>query len=206
MAASILKGLHFPPLVASVEIDAGTKDTTAKSCKVTGLTVQDGGVFFQQTDGALPFFPDKAEPILKWAPILDELNDYHLKVTGLKGSKYEVRLGGKPAGTFTAGELAGGVNLAAAALKDGPVADQVKAVEAAVTAKNRYFHDRIFSGVVRANIQVPDWLDVKLTREEMEAKRKAVYEERMARMPDLDAAIRKALEMKPHTVEVMPVK
>jgi lysophospholipase L1-like esterase len=203
MAASILKGLKFPAVVAAVEIDAdkGSAKTT-KGCTVAQLGTKDGGLAWEQCDDALPFFPPEATGILKWAPILDELNDYRLKVTGLKDGKYEVRLGGKTVATYTADELAKGVNLAAPALKDGPIADQVKAVKAAVEKKNKYHLDNVFRGVVRA--PVPDWL--KLSAQEIEQKKEAAFQERMAKMPELDADVRKALEMKAHTVEVVPAK
>jgi lysophospholipase L1-like esterase len=205
MAACILKGLHFPALVASVEIQAGPKAQTvaARNCTVTGLKAAAGGVRFSQLDDALPFFPPEAGPILKWAPILEELNDYRLKVGGLKEGTYEVRLGGKKAATFTAAELARGVNLAPAALKAGPIAEQVKAVKAAVENKNRYHHDQIFRGVVLTG--VPGWVGPELGKA-VEEKRQAVFTERMDKMPELDAAVAKALVMKAHTVEVAPVK
>jgi hypothetical protein len=83
----------------------------------------------------------------------------------------------------------------------------VKAVKVAVEAKNRFYHDRIFRGVTLANVgALPDWLDIKLTAAEIEAKRKAALTDRMAKMPELDAAVKTALEMKPHTVEITPVK
>ena len=208
MAASILKGLHFPTFVSSVEIDAGpkAKEVVAKKCSVTDLVRKDGGVTFKRLDEALPFFPPEAGPILKWAPLLEELNDYHLKVTGLQDGKYAVRINGKKVAEYGAEQLAKGVNLASAALKDGPIADQVKAVKAAVEKKNRYHHDRIFRGVVLASVGVPDWLDIKVTPKEIEEKRQAAFKERMAKMPELDAEVCKALEIKAHTVEIVPVK
>ncbi len=204
MAASILKGMHFPALVASVEIDAAGKsrEASTKNCTVNDLVIKDGGISFGQLDQAIPFFPPEAAPILKSSPILDELNDYRLKVTGLPNGDYEVRLGGKKVAEFSAEKLAGGVNMAAAALKDGPVAEQAKAVKAAVEKKNRYFHDRVFRGVVLSG--VPDWLD-KL-KKEIDEQREAAFKERMAKMPELDAEVRKALEMKAHKVEIVPVK
>jgi lysophospholipase L1-like esterase len=205
MAASILKGLNFPTLVSSVEIDAGKKSVTAaENCKATDVREKDGGVSFQRLDAALPFFPPEATTILKWTPILEDLNDYRLKVTGLKAGKYEVRLGSKKVVEYTAADLAKGVNLAGAALTAGPIADQTKAVKAAVEAKNKYHHDRVFRGVVLSNANVPDWLGVKLTPKDIEEKRKAAYEERMEKMPELDEAVRKTLEMKPHLVEIVP--
>jgi lysophospholipase L1-like esterase len=193
MAASILKGLSFPALVASIEIDAAKGSATAtKNCKAAQIGAKDGGISWEQRDEALPFFPPEAEGILKWSPIRDDLNHYGLKVTGLKEGRYEVRLGGKTVATYTADELAKGVNLAAAALKDGPVADQAKAVKAAVEKKNKFFHDQIFS-VMRAKLPLDE-------------KSEATIKERLEKMPDLDAAVVKALEMKAHTVEVVPAK
>ena len=206
MAAAILRGMHFPTQVAAIHIQVGVPgQVKTTGCQVTGLTMQQGNsVRFQQQDASLPFFPEEAKAILKWAPILEELNQYTLQVAGLKAGKYEVRLGGKKVAEYTAEELTKGVNLAAPALKAGPVADQVKAVKSAIEAKNKYFHDRIFRGVVLS--AVPDWLATKMNREEIESRREAALQERLAKMPELDAAIRKALEMKPHTVEIIPAE
>ena len=96
-AASILKGLSFPSLVSSAEIDAaGSKAAATKNCTVENVVAKEGGVSFSRLDGALPFFPADATGILPWVcRILDELNDYRLKVTGLAAGKYEVGIGGK---------------------------------------------------------------------------------------------------------------
>jgi lysophospholipase L1-like esterase len=202
MAYAILKGLNFPSQVSSVEIvDSPTNNIKTTNCQVSGLRHKGESISFERTDAALPFFPDEAKAILKWAPILDKLNAYTLKVVGLKSGKYEIRLGSQKVAEYSADELAKGVNLAQAALSAGPVAEQVKAVKAAVEAKNKFHHDRIFRGVILAQATIPDWLDVKLNPADIEAKRQAAYAE-----PDLDAAVRKALEIKPHTVEITPVE
>jgi len=88
MAWSILRGLHFPRLVAAVEIDAINLAGKTQNCKVTHLERKSEGLIFEQEDGALPFFPEDAKSILRWAPILDELNEYSLKVSGLKPGRY----------------------------------------------------------------------------------------------------------------------
>lgn len=208
MAASILQGLHFPKLVSTVEIDAsGSGEAKAVNCKVTDVARDGGGVSFRREDGALPFFPSEAAPILKWAPLLEETNDYGLKVTGLKAGKYEVRLGDAKVAEYTADELGKGVNLAGPALAAGPVAAQVKAVRTAIEAKNKYHHDQIFRGVVLVNVgALPDWLGVKLTPAEVESKREAAYAERAAKLPELDAAVKQALQIKPHSVAIVPVQ
>ena len=202
MAASILKGLHLPPLVSSTEIDAGNKTVTAtENCKVADVVEKEGGIAFQRHDQALPFFPPDAMSILKWAPILEELNVYTLKVTGLKDGSYKVRLGGQKIAVHTAGELAKGVNLATAALASGPIKKQVLALKAAVERKNAFHHDRIFRGLV---LSTPaEWKNVP--RAEIEKKRQAAVAEKMAMLADYDAQVRQALEMKPYTVEVIPV-
>jgi hypothetical protein len=196
MAAAILKGLNFPTLVSAVAIK-GTEGA-GKHCEVSEISEKDGTLSFLRKDHALPFFPFEATPILPWAPILEELNDYRLAVAGLKPGGYEIRLAGKRIATYTADDLAKGVNLSQAVLVEGPIADQVNAVKAAIEAKNKYHHQRIFRGIVLSN--VPDWLQGP----ETDARRRAALDERLAKLPELDAAIRKALEPKAHRWEIAP--
>jgi lysophospholipase L1-like esterase len=205
MAASILRGLHFPNLVSTVEIDAAApRLIAARNCQATELTANGAGITFQRLDAALPFFPSEAAGILRWTPIVNDLNEYGLKVAGLKAGRYEVRLGGTKVAEYSADELAGGVNLASAALATGPIAKQVQAVKAAVESKNKYYHDKVFRGLVLYSVSIPKWLDLKLSRDDIEAKRHAAYDHRMKKMIDLDSAVRSSLEMKPHRVEVIP--
>lgn len=205
MAWSILKGMDFPPVVAAVEINAGARQVVKSlNCKVDDLQVDaTGKVVFNQQDNALPFFPEEAKSILTWVPIMDELNDYRLKVTGLKPGQYAVRLGGKNVAEYSDVALNDGVNLAPAALTAGPIADQVKAVWKAVKAKNDYYHDKIFRGVILAEVKIPEFLNIKV--DNIEAKRAAALTERMAKLPELFEAIRKTLVMQPHQVEIVPV-
>ena len=205
MAATILKGMNFPALVASVEINAASRKVVQnRNCTIDGLTVSpDGKIEFKQKDNALPFFPEEAKSILQWVPILEEMNDYRLKVTGLKVGQYEVRLGGVKVAEYSAAELAAGVNLAPAVLTTGPIADQVKVAWAAIHAKNQYFHDKIFRGVMLAG-GIPEFMEIK--PEMVEAKREAVFKERMGRMPELFEAIRKTLIMQSHQVEIIPIQ
>lgn len=204
MACAILKGLGFPALVSSAEIDgAAGKLVKAEQCEITDVAAKDGGVSFKRLDAALPFFPGEAKAILKWSPIEEELNQYMLKVSGLAEGKYEIHVDGKKVGGHTGAELAAGLNLTADVLSSGPIADHVKAIWTAVFEKNKYYHDHIYRGIILAP-GVPDWLE--LTPAEAEAKKQAAIEKRTAKMPELDAAIKKALEMKAHTFEIVPVK
>jgi lysophospholipase L1-like esterase len=204
MAWAILKGLNFPRLVSHLEIDASQpKVVASEQCQVTELVAKDGGVSFQRADEALPFFPAEAESINQWSPVREELNQYGLKVVGLKPGQYELKLNGTKVADYTADELAAGVNLTKPALAVGPVAEQVNVVWAAVKAKNSYYHDRVFRGVVLAQVSIPDFLGLKVEPGEVEAKRQSAVAERMAKLPDLDAAIRQALAPRAHRVDVV---
>jgi len=189
MASAILKGMSFPTLVAAVEIDASAKVGKCDNCNITEATATGGGVTFTQLDRALPFFPNEAAAILTWAPILEEMNQYTLKVTGLAEGKYDVRLGGKSVAQYTDSQLAAGVNLAEAALKAGPVADQVQAIWNAVKEKNQFNHDQIYRGLILSNST--DKAKIASLRAEVAKK---------------DAAIQKLRTIAPHTVEIIPVK
>ncbi|MEI6232041.1 MAG: SGNH/GDSL hydrolase family protein [Planctomycetota bacterium] len=202
MAWACLKGLNFPTLVSAAEIDvAGLKATNSEKCEISDIVAKDGGVSFKRLDAALPYFPIDAKPILKWAPLEEEMNQYMLKVTGLVAGNYEIRIDGKRIGNHTSAELTAGVNIASAVLANGPIADQVKAVTAAVVDKNRFYHDRIFRGVVLGQ-GAPDWLE--MTPAEIEAKKNAALEKRNAKMVELDAAVKAALELKAHTFDIIP--
>lgn len=189
MASAILKGMSFPTLVAAVEIDASGKVLKSDNCAVSDVTAGGGGVKFTQLDKALPFFPAEAAPILTWSPILEDMNQYTLKVTGLADGKYDVQLGGKTVMQCTSEQLAAGVNLADAALKAGPVADQVQAIWNAIKEKNQFNHDQIYRGLILANST--DTAKIESLRAEVAKK---------------DAEIQKLRVIAPHTVAVLPAK
>jgi hypothetical protein len=69
--------------------------------------------------------------------------------------------------------------------------------------KNSYFHDQIFGGVLRAG-GVPEFMEI--SPEQVEAKRLAVFNERMKKMPELFEAIRKARVMQAHQVEIVEAR
>ena len=69
--------------------------------------------------------------------------------------------------------------------------------------KNSYFHDRIFGGVLRAG-GVPEFMEI--SPEQVEAKRMAVFNERMKKMPQLFDAIRKTRVIHGHQVEIAPIQ
>ena len=202
MAASILKGMNFPSLVAAVEIDAKqNKVVSQENCSVEGLQATATSVKFKKLDKALPFFPEDASSILPWTPILDELNDYKIQVTGLAPGKYKVRIDSVDVAELSAESLGAGVDIAAEVLKSGPIAEQAKKVKEAVENKNRYHHDQIFRGIVLTG--VPEWIYSVVPREQLEEKKKALVNERLEKVAQLDVEVAESLKMQPHQFEIV---
>jgi lysophospholipase L1-like esterase len=203
LAWVILKELHFPTLVSSAEIDAAQKKIVkAEQCEISHVIAKDGGISFQRLDAALPFFPIKAKSILKWTPIETDLNEYMLKVVGLAEGKYEIRIDGIKVSEQSSVELTTGVNLTNRVLSAGPIADQVKAVWDAVVAKNSFYHDKIFRGIIVSPV-AKEWPG---TPAEVEANKKNELEKRTLHVTELESEIHKALVIKPHQFEIVLVK
>lgn len=114
VAYAILKGLGAPADVSAVTIDAAApKVAAAAGCAVSELAVKDGAVTFTRLDDGLPFNYGIFYGLnYRYVPVPDELNRYLLTVTNLPPGRYEVTADGRSAGTFTAGQLASGVNVA----------------------------------------------------------------------------------------------
>ncbi len=141
MAAALLKALGADGFVSSATIDiSGTVD--AKGCAITGVTAKDGTLSFDRLDESSPFpIADNARAVLPLAPEIRELNQYTLKVTGLKAEDYQVRINGVASGRVTAQDLTAGINLTALPSEPNaavnPLVVQGRAILAAVTAKEQ---------------------------------------------------------------------
>jgi lysophospholipase L1-like esterase len=178
MAYVILTGLHAPALVSNLDVDVQSKDTKTDGCKIDKLEVSSNQVSFTRTDQALPLPAQKDwESLLPYINHLKDLNWYGLKVSGLSAGKYALSIDGKQVATYTAEQLAQGVNLGN--LTSGPIHDQSQKVSQAINSKNFLVYQRFLS-VVR--FQVPDWLaDVATERKSAElAKRKKAIDARQA--------------------------
>ncbi len=114
MAYALLKALGCTDQPSSLEINV-TKSTIAPTrCKVDALKVGEKTITFIRTDDALPtYFDPETAAIGKYLPLTEELNQYTIKVTGLKAGEWNLTVDNKPVATFTADKLAVGVNLAA---------------------------------------------------------------------------------------------
>jgi len=202
MAASILQGLGFPALVSSVDIDLGenTPVLRVENCQVGELTASNGSLRFTRHDQALPFFPEDAASILEWKPLLESMNHYSLKVSGLAAGRYEIKIDGVRVAERSSEELAAGTNLAADVLKAGPIADQVRSIREAIENKNRVYHDRLFRGATLAG--VPEFIQQQLPGDQIETLRTKFVQEQLPSIATLDAEVAARLQVKPRTVEV----
>ncbi|MES2569509.1 MAG: GDSL-type esterase/lipase family protein [Verrucomicrobiota bacterium] len=114
MAFAILKGLDAPAEVSAATIDAGEGTAVAaEGCTITGIERGDDSLSFIRSDKALPL---NLHPlwVLQQAfiPIGDELNRFLLSVRNLPEGRYEISAGNRPLGSWNAGDLARGINIA----------------------------------------------------------------------------------------------
>ena len=153
MAWAVLKGLGATALVSRAEIDgAAGKLLASEGCQVTNLKAEPGTVAFDRVDAALPMPIDpKAEPALKLAPILQDLNQYELKVAGLPAGDYQLSIDGEAVGKASSEDLAKGWNIATTA---GPITKQAREVLALVFKKNDIFFRRWRTVQL---FEFPDW-------------------------------------------------
>jgi hypothetical protein len=113
MAWLFLKEQGAPALVSDVVLD-GAAVVKAENAEVTNVKkAEDGTLTATVLEKALPFPIDPAAyPVLEELPIVQDLNQELFAVKGLEAGEYELKIDGQAVGTFTAEELAAGVNLA----------------------------------------------------------------------------------------------
>jgi lysophospholipase L1-like esterase len=203
MAHTILTGLHAPATVSEATIDAAGGKARATGCTVSKV---DGGperLAFERTDEALPL-PVLREwrDILPYVDQLKDLNYYGLKVTGLKDGRYALRIDGQEVGSYTADELAAGVNLGN--LDKGPLYEQGMKVLNAINDKNKIVHQR-FRGVVMFQLQTPDWLSKDLVQRVKEERQRELAK-RAEQIAAKQAEVYELAKPVPHRFELSAVK
>jgi lysophospholipase L1-like esterase len=196
MAWAVLKGLGAPALVSQAQIDgASGKVTSTTACHLENLKVDGGGVSFDRLDDALPMPIDvRAEPALKLAPVLQELNRYELQVTGLATGSYSLSIDGEVVGKASAEEIAKGWNIANAC---GSIQKQARQVLDLVFKKNNQYFER-WRNV--ALYHFPDWANGA----EVESKRTAELARNDKVIADFESQIETARKPKTHHFELKP--
>jgi len=116
MAEALLKAWNAPALVTAVEIDAAKAQAVRTENTVVSDLKESNGLAWTQTDKAIPMPMDLKDPVMKLAvrssDFFQALDWQPLKVTGLKGQRYQLKIDGQDVGTFSAQQLAEGLNLA----------------------------------------------------------------------------------------------
>lgn len=152
MAYAMLKGLGAPANVSSAVVDAKS-GTAVKSenCTVSAIKVQADGVTFVRQDAALPLNLGVLSALsYRFVPVPEGINRYLLSVTGLPPGRYTLRAEGRLLGTFSASQLAGGMNISSMTADGwepgGPWDAQSDAVKELVDARDKLW----MTGRVRA--------------------------------------------------------
>ncbi|NBV22294.1 MAG: hypothetical protein EBS05_10310 [Proteobacteria bacterium] len=192
MAAALLKEMGANGFVSSATLDAQGKVTEVKGCVVDGAKAENGKLSFDRLDDSLPFpIPDDARAVLPLYPVILELSQYTLKVTGLTAEQYTLKVNGGDLGTVSAKDLAHGINITT--FGQGAIAAQGKAVLAEVGAKEGL---------------VGQWRGLSRTASAPEAT--AELKERLATLTKqveaADAKIRAAAQPKKLHFELVPAK
>jgi lysophospholipase L1-like esterase len=174
MAYAILKGLKAPADVSSVRLDArGPKVLEAAGCEVTNLARKDGGLTFTRRDRGLPFNGGLFYALhYRFVPVPDGLNRYLLRVEHLSPGRYTVQADGRGLGTFTAQQLAAGVNLASATADawqpGGPWDAQASVLKALTEARHQLAIAGVLSRTYLQGSPLPDRLGKQAARTDEE--------------------------------------
>ena len=150
MAAALLKDLGADTFVSHAAIASPINVTEQKGCVISNLKWsenRDSGsiaLSFDRLDERLPFpIPEQTNVVMPLYPPITELSGYTLQVTGLKGGRYQLKVGDVPVGTpLSDKDWGAGVNVASLAYqpdqtgsKLNPIVAQGRAILNAVGAK-----------------------------------------------------------------------
>jgi lysophospholipase L1-like esterase len=116
VAVAMLKGFGAPPDVSYAAVDYEKEAVVeARGCKVSDLVRHENGIEFTRLDEGLPFNGGLFYALnFAYVPVHRELNQYLLAATGLPEGRYELTVDGRGVSTYSAAQLAKGVNIASA--------------------------------------------------------------------------------------------
>jgi lysophospholipase L1-like esterase len=116
MAKALLESWNAPSIVTSVEMDAEAGSATrSENTSITGVKTE-GALSWDQTDKALPMPLDMKDAgvalAVRSSDVVEALNQELLRVSGLTGESYRLKIDGEDMGAFTKAQLSDGINLA----------------------------------------------------------------------------------------------
>ena len=117
MAEALLKDWKAPSIVSDVQIDAAAGSAAKmEGTEVSAIEASPKGVAWTETDAALPMPVDWNDPLIKLAAgssdFVDALDREPLSVKGLAPGTYSLSIDSIAVGSFSAEQLAAGINLA----------------------------------------------------------------------------------------------
>jgi hypothetical protein len=192
MAAALLKAWNAPALVTAVEIDAAKVQAVRAENTVVSDLKESNGLAWTQNDKALPMPLNLKDPALKLAlqssDFLQALDWQPLKVTGLQGQRYQLKIDSEEVGTFPRQQLEKGVNLSDLPT---PMAKQAQAVHD-LTLKHNNIHSLC-------------WRELQVSLAQQPPAHLSQAIEALDRVEaDLVALQRQAAQPKPHRYELLP--
>jgi lysophospholipase L1-like esterase len=115
-AYAMLKNFSLSPIVSSATLGAvPPRSLATTNATITAVSGNANSFSFTRKDSALPinFGAFQAGGVLLWLNFSTDLNQYLLKVSELPSGNYAVDVEGRTVGTWTAAQLAAGVNIGA---------------------------------------------------------------------------------------------
>jgi lysophospholipase L1-like esterase len=193
MAAELLKAWRAPAVVTAVEIDAAKVSVVRAENTRPAELKREAGLAWTQTDNSLPLPIDLNDAVIalsvKSSDVMDSLNRQTLKVTGLPGAKYQLKIDGESIGEFTKEQFNDGINLA---WFPTPMSKQAMAVHA-LTLKHNNLHFAAWRQV-QVPFQASKSPNIAKAIEAMNALEQEVIAEQRA-----------AAQPKPHRYELTPL-
>ncbi len=194
MAGELLKAWHAPAVVSTVEIDASAgKATKTEKTSVSDVSKQSGGLRWTQKDESLPMpvdLKDNATALaISSSDFMDALNRETLKVSGLNGDNFTLKIDGETIGNFSREKLEKGINLAMYAT---PMSKQAQQVHRLTLQHNDVHFTRWRQVQTRVNSDLPHLQQALAGLDSLEGD--IVKEQRAAAKP------------KAHNYELSPAK
>jgi lysophospholipase L1-like esterase len=187
MAAALMSAWHVNPVVSRIELNATDAAVIAKDrTTVTNLEKSANGLEWIQLDEALPLpldFNDAMTTMLLKISDIVQIDQMILRVESLKAGQYELLIDAKAVASFSREELQNGVNLA---LLRTPMLDQARDIDWTESRRTMLDQARFI-----------------LSAEVKPTPTSAIAEATLRQAQDeMDATVRKDLELKPHRFEL----
>ncbi len=149
-AYAVLKGLGAPAEVSAATVDAKSLEVSARGCKVTAAARTSDSLEFTRLDEGLPFNGETFFGMhFRFVPIPEELNRYMLVVISLEPGRYAVHADDRLVSTYTADQLAEGVNISSATpdpwLPGGPWSAQANILQSLTESRDKLDMSRLLS-------------------------------------------------------------